>query len=41
MHGPCHVNLTSARGESRTIEIVLFDFIIPAVGHFLPCTNKV
>lgn len=32
------VNLTSARGESRAIEVVLFYFIIPAIGHILPCT---
>lgn len=32
-------NLTGARGESRTVEVVLFDLIVPAVGHVFPCTQ--
>lgn len=31
------VNLTSARGESRAVEVVLFHFVIPAVCHILSC----
>lgn len=31
--------LTCARGESRMVKVVLFDLIIPAVGHILPCTR--
>lgn len=33
------VNLTGARGESRTVEVVLLDFIVPAVRYIFPCTQ--
>lgn len=33
-------NLTSARGESRTVEVVLFHFIIPAVCYILSCMGQ-
>lgn len=33
----CGINLTGARGESRTIEVVLLHFIIPAVCYILSC----
>lgn len=34
------MNLTGARGETGTVEVVLFHFIIPAVCHILTCTCK-